>query len=193
MRELFMSVTVDENIKELIKQEVASQMKEIKAMLPEDRVVIVAFSGDFDKAIAALILATGAAAMGMRVTVFFTFWGFSIIKTGKHVFNGNKNFMQKMVNLMMPGSPKGLTPSKMTFGAFGAVTASMFRSMMKGKMDSVEDLLEAAKELEVEMIACSASMEVMGIAKEDLIDGVEVAGVAKLYEAALNSRSTFFV
>ncbi len=188
-----MSVNVDENIKELIKQEVASQMEEIKAKLPEDKVAIVAFSGDFDKAIAALILATGAAAMGMKVTVFFTFWGFSIIKTGKNAFNGNKNFMQKMVNLMIPGSTKGLTPSKMTFGAFGAVTASLFRSMMKGKMNSVEELLEMAKELEVEMIACSASMEVMGIAHEDLIDGVELGGVAKLYEVALNSRSTFFI
>lgn len=185
-----MNVAIDQNIEELIKLEVASQLADIKEKVPQDKVSIICFSGDFDKAMAGFMLATGAAAMGMQVTMFFTYWGMSLIKKGKKL-SGKKDFLQKMVNFMLPGSSKKLAPSKMAFGPIGG---KLFRHMMKKKnIASLEDLIEMAVESGVKFVACTPTMEIMGIGEDEFIVPVEIGGVARYYEDALNSRTTLFI
>jgi len=132
----------------------------------------IVFSGDLDKAIASFIMANAAAAMGRKVSMFFTFWGLAIQK-------GNltgKGFFGLMLGLMNRGGINTIGPSRFNFGGIGRW---MFKKMMRDKkVASLPELLAMAQELGVRMIACNMSMEVMEIAPSDLIDGVEMGGVA---------------
>ena len=151
---------------------------------------IIVFSGDLDKAIASFIIANAAAAMGRKVSVFFTFWGLNILRRPEKV-NVNKNFISKMFGAMMPRGSKKLTLSKMNMGGMGA---KMIRGVMKNKnVDSLEDLIKQAQANGVELIACSMSMDVMGIHKDELIDGVNLAGAAAMLANAEESDMSLFI
>ena len=165
------------------------RLAHIEGQVAEDRVAVVVFSGDLDRVLAAFIIATGAAAMGQQVSMFFTFWGLSVLKKDKQL--SGKTLFQKMMTVMSPGSSKDLPVSKMNY--FG-VGAKMLRSMMKEKnVDSLEKMISLARELGVRMIACEMSRDVMGIKESELVGGLECGGVATFLADSLKSRTSLFI
>lgn len=151
---------------------------------------IIVFSGDLDKAIASLIIANAAAAMGRKVSMFFTFWGLNILRRPEKV-KVHKNFISRMFGVMMPRGSKKLSLSKMNMGGMGA---KMIRGVMKAKnIDSLEDLIKMAQASGVEMIACSMSMDVMGIQQAELLDGVKISGAAAMLANAEESDMSLFI
>ncbi|MFK2825256.1 DsrE/DsrF/DrsH-like family protein [Bacillus sp. B190/17] len=152
---------------------------------------LVVFNQDLDKAIASFIIATGAAAMGKKVTMFFTFWGLNILRKDEDVPQEGKDFMEKMFTKMMPAGPKNLPISNMNMGGMGA---KMIRQVMEKKnVDSLETLMQNAIDMGVNIVACAMSMDVMGIRKEELIDGVEIGGVAAYLGQAENANLNLFI
>ena len=151
---------------------------------------MVVFSGELDKALASFIIANGAAAMGRKVTMFFTFWGLNVLRKEEHV-PVKKNFMEKMFGAMMPRGINKLKLSKMNMGGMGS---AMMKKIMKDKnVDSLEALIKQAQNNGVRMVACTMSMDVMGIKEEELIDGVDYAGVATFLSAAEKSDASLFI
>ncbi len=137
---------------------------------------IVVFSNDLDKALASFIIANGAKASGKDVTMFFTFWGLNILR--KENVNVKKSFIDTMFGLMMPKGAEKLTLSKMNMFGMGS---AMMKWVMKNKnVSTLAELIKQAQENGVKFIACNMSMEVMGIKQEELIDGVEIGGVANI-------------
>ena len=165
-----------------------SQLAEIRERVPDNKVSIILLSGDFDKAMAAFFMANGAAAMGMEVSMFFTFWGCTVIKKGRRL--KGKKFMHKMINLMLPGSSKDLAPSKMSFGGIGR---KLFNYMMKGQMSSLEEQIELAKEMGITFQVCSPSLGIMGFDEDEWVVPVDICGVAAMYDTALNARTAYFI
>lgn len=156
----------------------------------QDKKNIIVFSGDLDKAIASFIIANAAAAMGRKVSMFFTFWGLNILRKSQKV-RVKKNLISRMFGMMMPRGSKKLSLSKMNMGGMGA---KMIRGVMKSKnVDSLEDLIKLAQSNGVELIACSMSMDVMGITKEELLDGVSLAGAAAMLANAEESDMSLFI
>ncbi len=151
---------------------------------------MVVFSGDLDKAIASFIIANGSASMGHQVTMFFTFWGLNILRKDTYV-PVKKTFVEKMFGWMMPRGAKELTLSQMNMA--GAGTAMIKSIMKKHHVDSVEQMIQTARENGVRLLACQMSMELMGIKKEELLDGVELAGVASFVAASDDSNATLFI
>lgn len=151
---------------------------------------IIMFSGDLDKAMASLIIANGAVAMGDDVTMFYTFWGLNVLRKAQKI-KVKKEFMEKMFGFMMPKGADKLVLSKMNFG--GAGTAMMKFIMKKKNVNSLPQLLESAQAMGVKMIACTMSMDIMGIKKEELIDGIELAGVATYLGEADNGNVNLFI
>ena len=150
----------------------------------------VVFSGDLDKTIAAFIMANGAAAMGRKVTMFFTFWGLNILRRPEKV-SVVKSFVEKMFGAMMPRGTKKLGLSRMNMGGAGA---KMIRWIMKEKgISSLEDLIDSAKSHGVHIVACQMSMDIMGIHKEELIDGVEMGGVSTFLGSGEQSDMSLFI
>ena len=151
---------------------------------------IIVFSGDMDKVLASFVIANGAAAMGRPVTMFFTFWGLNVLRKTENQ-NIKKPFIDSMFSKMMPRGVNKLKLSKMNMGGLGT---AMMRKVMKDKnIDSLEDLIKKAMENGVKMIACTMSMDVMGITKEELIDGVEYAGVGAYLGDAEESNVNLFI
>lgn len=151
---------------------------------------MVVFSGDLDKAIASFIIATGAASMGKEVTMFFTFWGLNILKK-KDKPKVEKKAMEKMFDVMLPGHPGKLPLSQMNMMGIGS---AMIKKIMKdNNVDSLEVLIENAIKMGVKVVACSMSMDLMGIKKEEFIDGVEIGGVASYLGAADDSGLNLFI
>jgi peroxiredoxin family protein len=154
------------------------------------RLTMVLFSGEFDKAMAAFIIANGALAMGKEVTLFVTFWGLDAIKK-PDMGTAGKNILEKMVTWMRPKGAAKLPTSKMNFGGIGP---KLFNYMMgKKNVESLSSLIEMAREFGLRIVACQMSMDVMGIKKEDLIDGIEVGGVAVFLGESYGSNTTLFV
>ena len=150
----------------------------------------VVFSGDLDKALASFIMANGAAAMGRKVTLFFTFWGLNILRKNERV-KVKKGLIGKMFGMMMPRGSKKLGLSKMNMGGAGA---KMIRAVMKENgISSLEELIQNAVNHGVRLVACQMSMDIMGIKKEELIDGVELGGVATMLGSAEKSDLTYFI
>ena len=165
-------------------------VKEQENVIIEDNsnMTMVVFSGDLDKAIAAFIIANGALIMGKKVTMFFTFWGLSILKK-KNL--AKKSFIEKMFAMMLPKNSQDLPVSKMNFFGIGA---KMIRSVMKKKnIMSLEELMKKAKDLGVNITACTMSMDVMGISKEELIDGINYGGVGQYLGEAEKSNNNLFI
>ncbi len=164
------------------------QQEKVKAE-KNDKTIIV-FSNELDKTIASFIIANGAAAMGRKVTMFFTFWGLNVLRKPEKQ-KIKKDFLSGMFARMMPRGSKKLSLSKMNMAGIGA---KLIRYMMKKKnVDSLENLIQKARENGVNFIACSMSMDIMGIRKEELIDGVQVGGVATFLGSVEDSDMGLFI
>lgn len=157
---------------------------------PNKRTTMVLFSGDMDKNLAALIIATGFASLGHKVTVFCTFWGLSILRK-QNPPKLRKTLLEKMFGMMLPRGAKRLALSKLHM--MGAGTAMMRHVMRSKGVDSLPVMLSRAMEMGVVFQACEMSMGVMGIAKEELLDGVETAGVGTFASLAEKSAATLFI
>ena len=151
---------------------------------------IIVFSGDLDKGLASFIIANGAASMGRPVTMFFTFWGLNALRKANAV-KPKKSLIEKMFGMMMPEGSSKLKLSKMNMGGMG--TAMMKKVMKDKNVDSLETLMKSAMDNGVKLVACTMSMDVMGIRKEELIDGVELAGVASYLGDAEMSDMNLFI
>ncbi len=151
---------------------------------------IVVFSNDFDRAMAAFIIANGAAAMGSDVTLFFTFWGLNILRKAE-AKPVEKNLVEKMFGWMMPRGAEKLTLSKMNMGGLG--TMMMKGIMQRKNASSLPELIASAKKAGVRMVACTMSMDLMGIKKEELLDGVEEGGVAMYLNEAEGGNVNLFI
>jgi len=157
--------------------------------MPQGKTIIV-FSGDLDKVIASFIIANGAASLGRPVTMFFTFWGLNALRKSEKQ-KIKKPIIDTMFGTMMPRGTTKLTISKMHMGGMGT---KMMKKVMKNKnVNSLEDLMKLAMANGVKLIACTMSMDVMGITKEELIDGVEYAGVAAYLGDAEESNVNLFI
>ncbi|MGI5978098.1 MAG: FAD-dependent oxidoreductase [Oscillospiraceae bacterium] len=156
---------------------------------PQGKTIIV-FSGDLDRVLASFIIANGAAAMGRPVTMFFTFWGLTALrKPEKQAVQ--KSFMEGMFDKMLPRGTKELKLSKMNMGGMG--TTMMKKIMDEKNVDSLEVMIEKAKAAGVKLVACTMSMDIMGIKPEELIDGVELGGVGAYLGDAEESNVNLFI
>ena len=156
----------------------------------EGSYTIVMFSNDLDKALAAFMIANGAKATGKDVTMFFTFWGLNVLRKSncKRV---KKSLIDKMFGFMMPRGAEKLILSKMHMGGLGSL---MMKSVMKKKnVSSLAQLIETARGSGVKLLACSTSMDIMGMKPEELIDGIEVCGVAKYVAESEKAASNLFI
>lgn len=174
-----------------LQNKIAKDLGKGAALAPvKDGQTMVVFSGDLDKAIASFIIANGAATMGKKVTMFFTFWGLNVLRKPEKV-KTPKNIIEKAFGMMMPRGSKKLGLSRMNMGGMGA---KMIRGVMKNKnIQSLEELMEAAIASGVEIVACTMSMDVMGIKKEELIDGITYGGVGYYLGQADDSNINLFI
>jgi peroxiredoxin family protein len=159
--------------------------------MPSDQkpVTLLIFNNDLDRAIAAFLVATGAASMGHPVSLYFAFWGLNVIQK-KRVFR-KKNLLEKMLACMLPTKNTHLPISKMQMAGIGPV---FLKTMMQRKgVKTLPELIATAQDLGVKMTACEMSMDVMGIKHEELIDGVETSGVATYVADATVSGLTLLV
>jgi peroxiredoxin family protein len=174
-----------ENVLTVRIAQLEKEVEELKARMPEDRATIVVFSADLDKVLASFVIATGAAAAGLETSMFFTFWGLCALKKEGASAPATRTLKEKMFAMMAPSGSKTLGVSRMNFFGIGAM---MLRSMMKEKgIATLEELMDVAKDLGVKIIACTMSMDAMGISKEELIDSLDYGGVA------CRSKVTLFI
>jgi peroxiredoxin family protein len=172
--------------------EFKSQLDTLNKKMPDDKLSMVVFSGDLDKAIAAFVIATGAVAMGMDAVMFFTFWGTPVLRDAKKSVGGKDTF-GKMFGTMLPKGMGQVKLSKMNMGGMGT---AMMKSLMKKKnVASLEQFLEMAEELGVRIFICEMSMDLMGFKREEMIDykNLTFCGVAKFLEEAANSKVQLFI
>lgn len=158
----------------------------------KDQLSLVVFSGDLDKLLAALVIATGATAMDMEVKLFFTFWATAALRDKTKKVKG-KDFMSKMFGMMLPKGSSKVKLSKMNMGGMGT---SMMKNLMKKKnVASLEEMFATAGELGVEINVCEMSMNLMGIKKEELIDypNLNICGVATFLVDAEESKIQLFI
>lgn len=161
-----------------------------KVMNGADNKTLIVFSDDLDKALASFVIANGAASTGKKVTMFFTFWGLNVIKKRQKPAV-SKDIFGKMFGWMLPAHSGKLKLSKMNMGGAGS---RMMRMIMKNKhIDSLESLIAQAADNGVEMIACTMSMDVMGVKKEELMDNVTLGGVASYLERAEEANINLFI
>jgi peroxiredoxin family protein len=157
----------------------------------EEKLSLIVFSGSLDRLIAAFVLATGAAAMGMKVSMFFTFWGTAALRLDN--VRVKKTFLERMFGWMLPKGVKKLPLSQMNMGGGGP---AMIRYIMKKNgVASVEEMIELSKELGVELNVCTMSMDLLGMKPDELIDypGRTFCGVAKFIETAAPGKITMFL
>jgi len=158
----------------------------------ENKLSMIVFSGEMDKVLAALIIASGAAAMGMDVVMFFTFWGTPILRD-KEKKVGGKDLMGTMFGTMLPKGPRNLKLSKMNMCGMGT---AMMKSLMKKKnVASIEEMLAVVGELGVKIYVCEMSMDLMGFTREEMIEypNMDFCGVAKFLEEAKSSKIQLFI
>jgi peroxiredoxin family protein len=163
----------------------------VKTTGQEEKLSLIVFSGSLDRLIAAFVLATGAAAMGMKVSMFFTFWGTSALRRDR--VRVKKNLLGRMFGWMLPKGVKKLPLSQMNMAGGGP---AMIRYVMKKNgVASVEEMIEIGKELGVELNVCTMSMDLLGINPDELIDypNKGFCGVAKFLETAAPGKITMFL
>jgi peroxiredoxin family protein len=166
-----------------------AKVAELDLRAPKNKATIVVFSGDMDKVLAALVIATGAAAMGMEVALFHTFWGLMPLRKGRKI--EGKNLLESALQYLTPAGIGALNPSKLSMMGAGAM---VFRKLMKDKeIQSPEELLALAREMGVRITACQMSMDVMGIREDELVDGLEYGGVGAYLGDAAESKVTLFI
>ena len=157
--------------------------------MPKEKVTMVVFSGEMDRVFAAFIIATGAAAMGQEVSMFFTFWGLNALRQ-QRLFDG-KTLPEKMLSIMTPASTQTMGVSHLNF--FGAGSKLMRQMMAKKNVESVESLIDLCEQMGVSMVSCEMSRDVLGINPNEMSAGVETGGVATYLADALESRVTLFI
>jgi peroxiredoxin family protein len=159
-------------------------------MEQKEKTTIVLFSGELDKAIAAFIIANGAAAFDHEVTIFCTFWGLNALRKDEHV-PVKKGLLEKAFGWMMPQGPEKLALSKMNFGGLGP---KMIKHVMKKhNVLSLPQLIELAQEQGVKLVACTMTMDLLGLQKEEFIDGLDYAGVAAYLGDASEGKVNLFI
>lgn len=180
-------------------EQVERQLAELKAQLDavqrnraENKLAMVVFSGEMDKVLASLVIATGAVAMGMEVVMFFTFWGTPVLRD-KRKRVGRKDVMGKMFGMMLPKGAGDVKLSKMNMGGLG--TTMMKSLMKKKKVASLEEMFALAEELGVRIVICEMSMDLMGFKREEMIEypHLEFGGVARFLEEAGSSKIQLFI
>ncbi|HZS11363.1 MAG TPA: DsrE/DsrF/DrsH-like family protein [Nitrospirales bacterium] len=170
--------------------EPAAALAELRESKP-DKVTIVLLSGDMDRAMAAFIIATGAAAMGMEVTMFFTFWGLNAIRR-KGGMTSAKDWLRRMFGVLNRGGAETLPLSRFHFWGLG--TGMMKRVMRQHRMPGIPELMQTAQDLGVRFIACTTTMGLMGISKDTLIEGVDqLAGVTTYLAEAKSGSVNLFI
>jgi NADPH-dependent 2,4-dienoyl-CoA reductase/sulfur reductase-like enzyme/peroxiredoxin family protein/rhodanese-related sulfurtransferase/TusA-related sulfurtransferase len=168
----------------------AEQVQKMQGRKDDNTATLICFSDDYDKALATFVIANGAIASGKKVSIFFTFWGLNVIKR-RNTGNVKKDVYGKMFGMILPGSTKALGLSKMNMA--GAGSRMMRMIMRKKNIESLEGMMKTAIDNGVELIACQMSMDVMGIKAEELIEGVQVGGVATYLERTEGSNLNLFV
>jgi peroxiredoxin family protein len=154
------------------------------------RTTIVLFSGDYDKAMAAYIIANGAAAYDHEVTIFHTFWGLNALRKDENI-QVKKGFMEKMFGKMMPRGADKLGLSNMNFAGFGP---KMIKDVMKKhNAMTLPQLIEMAQEQDVKLVACTMTMDLLGLHQEELLDNIEYAGVAAYLADAEDGNVNLFI
>lgn len=185
-----LGLTTENKIIKAVIQKGTNQMIQEGSIQQANGQTIVVFSNDLDKALAAMIIANGAAASGKKVTLFFTFWGLNILRK----LNSQpvkKSLIDRMFGFMMPKGAEKLILSKMNMGGMG--TLMMKWVMKKKNVSTLSELMQSAQKNGVKFIACNMSMDIMGIKQEELIDGIEIAGVAKYIAESNGSNSNLFI
>ncbi len=173
----------------IMKGSAQTKLQQTIHSIPNNKTMVV-FSDDLDKAIASLIIANGAASMGRKVTMFYTFWGLNILKRHEKI-KAPKDIMGKMFSMMLPRGTKKLKLSQMNMFGMGPV---MIRKLMRDKnVDSLETLLDMALKNGVRMVACNMSMDLMGVHESELIEGVELGGVATYLGEAEEADVNLFI
>ncbi|KRE32990.1 DsrE/DsrF/DrsH-like family protein [Paenibacillus sp. Soil724D2] len=156
----------------------------------KEKTTIVLFSGELDKAIAAFIIANGAAAYDHEVTIFFTFWGLNVLRKDQKIAV-KKGFLEKMFGKMMPRGAEKLGISKMNFGGIGP---KMIKHVMKKHNAlSLPQLIELAREQGIKLVACTMTMDLLGLEQEELLDGIQYAGVAAYLGDAADAKVNLFI
>ncbi|WP_431088713.1 DsrE/DsrF/DrsH-like family protein [Paenibacillus sp. 8b26] len=156
----------------------------------QQKTTIVLFSGELDKAIAAFIIANGAAAYDHEVTIFFTFWGLNTLRK-EELVRTNKGLLEKAFGWMMPRGPQKLALSKMNFAGLGP---QMIKHVMKKHNAlSLPQLIELAQEQGIKLVACTMTMDLLGLQQEELMDGLEYAGVAAYLGDASQGKVNLFI
>ncbi len=161
----------------------------VAVQLPTNKTLVV-FSGDLDRALASFIIANGAAAMGSQVTMFFTFWGLNILRKPKTP-SVRKEFLERMFGWMMPRGANALKLSKLNMLGMG--TAMMKMVMRQKNVETLPNLIAAARAAGVHLVVCTMTMDIMGLKKEELLDGLEFGGVAAMLGEADKSNATLFI
>jgi len=173
-------------------QELERRVAALELRSPErvsNKATIVVLSGDMEKVMSAYIIATGAASMGMDVTLFFTFWGLGALKKERSL--KGKSLLQTMMTLMTPAGLRSLGTSKFNFGGLGPV---MFGAMMRhSNVASLEEIASVARELGVREVACTMTMDVMGVTKDELLPFVEFGGVGMFVGEAADSKIALYI
>ena len=158
--------------------------------MEKKRTTIVLFSGDYDKAMAAYIIANGAAAYDHEVTIFHTFWGINALRKQEQV-EVKKGFLEKMFAKMMPRGAEKLGLSKMQMMGMGP---KMIKHVMnKHNALTLTQLIELAQEQDIKLVTCTMTMDLLGLQKEELLDGIEYAGVAAYLADAEDGNVNLFI
>ena len=188
--------TINDNTNNLtVSDDISKKVKDLEDRIAalekkDDHLTMVLFSGDFDKAMAAFIIANGGIAMDMKVTIFATFWGLDVLKKSSFSTAG-RGFLERMVLAMRPKGAGKLGTSKMNFGGMGP---KLFKHMMKSNnVEPLESLIKMAQEEGVRIIACQMTVDLMGLKSSDLIDGVESGGVGAFLASSSKSNTTLFI
>jgi peroxiredoxin family protein len=173
---------------DLLRRVEALEASEDRRIERKNKLTIIAWGGDLDRIWPTTILATTAAASGMEASVFFTFWGlFAIVKPDVRITGSN--WMQKMMSLMNPGSAQKAKLSRYQFAGAGP---AMFKKLAKDfQVDRPDTLIETAQDLGVRLIPCQMTMDLLGLKREDLLDGLEepigaATAIAEMREAAIS-------
>jgi peroxiredoxin family protein len=186
------SARFDEATREVLRRLEALEGKVAKAGAPlEDRLTMIVFSGSLDRMLAAFVLATGAAASGMQVEMFFTFWGLAALRDARKT--AKKDLLGRMFGWMLPRGMRKLPLSQMNMGGAGP---AMIRAIMaKKRFASLDEMLAVCAEFGVQISACDMSREIMGIRPEELIDypHLNYCGAATFLEKAAGSRVSLFI
>jgi NADPH-dependent 2,4-dienoyl-CoA reductase/sulfur reductase-like enzyme/peroxiredoxin family protein/TusA-related sulfurtransferase/rhodanese-related sulfurtransferase len=168
-----------------------NQAPQTTAFAAQTGATLVVFSCELDKVLASFVIANGAAAMGGDVTMFFTFWGLNVLRKDMNTKSLNKDFMDKMFGRMMPKGIDALPLSRMHMAGMG--TRMMKWRMNSKNLPSLDGLMADAQKAGIRMVACSMSMDAMGITQDELIDGVEIGGVADFLDACNQTKTNLFI